>query len=84
MTGTLTLLLNNIPFQTMEVEIRDFHNLPFEERCEAKKKEVEKFVLQLKALYFRQIIKTGRNDTYILTVSSKANGILEKSNEDFT
>lgn len=77
MQAKLTLVLNNLPFESLEIDIPDYPRERFESKVELRQDYVKRKVSKMRGMFESEIIKTGNNETYYLTIESGVNKIIE-------
>lgn len=73
MQAKLTLLLNNIPFESIDINIPEYKGERFEDRVEMREDYVRRKIKELRLMYVRQILKVG-GEGYALTIPSRWTG----------
>lgn len=73
MQAKLTLLLNNIPFESIDINIPEYAGERFEDRVEMREDYVKRKIKEMRVMYVRQILKVG-GEGYALTIPSRWTG----------
>lgn len=80
MQAKLTLLLNNLPFESIDINIPEYKGERFEDKVEMREDYVRRKIKELRVMYVRQILKVG-GEGYTLTIPSRWTGeVLGKIN----